>query len=275
MNFSKHLFDSILYLFFPLKCVNCQKIIPRIAQHCQDTELTNSSVNEHISENLFDKYFCPSCIAQKFELFEPPFCERCGKKFECKEYEHAQNHFCEDCLQSISKIGRVRAGARYSGIVKESIQHFKYQKKLALADPLEKILFSGFTEYFDPSNIDLIMPVPLHTSKLRQRGFNQSFLVVKNFIKMLKKINAQCKLEIDYNSLKRIKKTDPQIQFTAEQRKENVKNAFKIVNKDKIKNKKILLIDDVYTTGATSTEAASELLCAGALSVDVLVIARA
>ena len=271
-DFFKYLFDSILYFLFPLKCLNCHKLIPRTDQN---TKITDSSVDKSISGKLFEKYFCSDCITQTFEFFEPPFCERCGKKFEYNEYAHAQNHFCEDCLKSKSKIGRVRAGARYSGIVKESIQHFKYQKKLALAKPLEKILFSGFNEYFDPSNIDLIIPVPLHASKLRQRGFNQSFLVIKNFIKMLKKINGQYKLEIDYNSLKRVKKTNPQIQFTAEQRKENVKNAFKIVNKEKIKNKKILLIDDVFTTGATSTEAASELLCAGALSVDVLVIARA
>ena len=258
---------SIVDLFFPLKCLKCQKIIFRIDQNCRiDNQVGSSSSN-----NLFQNYFCTDCITPNYEPFEPPFCKRCGKKF---EHEFIENHFCEDCLKISNNIRMVRAGARYSGIVKESIQLFKYQKKLSLADPLGKIIFSGFLEYYKPSEIDVIMPVPLHISKLKQRGFNQAFLVVRNFKKMLEKNNVFLPLNIDLYSMKRIKKTDPQTNYSAQQRIENVKNAFKVINSAKIKNKRILLVDDVYTTGATSSEAARKLLEAGALTVDVLAIAR-
>ncbi len=240
------------------------------------TDLKDSyTVDKDFLNHFFGNFFCIDCIDQSFEAFKPPFCEKCGQSFGYTDYTQTQNHFCEECLKTSNDIGKVRAGSRYSGIVRESIHFFKYQKKLGLAAPLEKIIFSGFNKYFSSSEIDIIMPVPLHASKLRQRGFNQSFLVVKNFKKILERNNISSQLEIDLYSLKRVKKTDPQIQFSAEQRKENVKDAFKVVNTEKIKNKKILLVDDVFTTGATSTEAASALLCEGALSVDVLVIARA
>ncbi len=253
-----HLFISISYLLFPLKCLKCQRIIFK-ENH------DGRAVKTH--KELFKDFFCASCISESEtpcnEHFKPPFCEKCGEKF---EHEYRANHLCENCLKSPGKIGKVRAGARYSGLVKESIQFFKYHKKLALGKPLGKILFTGFNEYFNLSEIDLIIPVPLHASKLRQRGFNQAFLVLKdNF----------SGFEIDINSLKRVKKTKPQINFSGEQRKENVRDAFKVMKKDKIKGKRILLVDDVYTTGATASEAAGELIDAKALSVDVLVIARA
>ncbi|MCD4742872.1 MAG: ComF family protein [Desulfobacteraceae bacterium] len=264
------IFGSIFDLLFPLKCMQCQKLIAKTNQKNSADYPVDYKADKNFSENLFKNYFCPECIAQSYEPFKPPFCKRCGKKF---QHNFTQNHFCEDCLKGSNVIRKVRAGARYTGIVKESIHFFKYQKKLALARPLEKIIFKGLIEYFKPPEIDVIIPVPLHASKLRQRGFNQSFLVVKNFKKMLEKNNIFSQLEIDLDSLKRVKKTGSQTNFSPEQRKENVKNAFKVVKSERIKDKKILLVDDVYTTGATSMEAAAELLNSGALSVDVLVIA--
>ncbi|MCK5098555.1 MAG: ComF family protein [Desulfobacteraceae bacterium] len=273
----------IVDLFFPLKCLKCQKIINKQINKYKQNNKTgflpgyplDYLAEQSFSENLFRNFFCSDCITLSYEPFIPPFCKRCGKKFEYIEYKQTENHFCEDCLKTSNGIGKVRAGAHYSGIVKKSIQYFKYQKKLSLAKPLERIIFKGFTQYFNPSEVDILMPVPLHISKLKQRGFNQAFLVVKNFKKIMRKKNIASQLEVDLYSLKRVKKTDPQTNFSAEQRKENVKNAFKVMNREKIKNKKILIVDDVYTTGATSTEAAFELLSAGAASVDVLVIARA
>jgi ComF family protein len=271
---AKKLSLFMTYLFFPLKCLKCQKIIPFANLNSLSEPGDRHHACGHPSFKLFDTFFCSDCINKNLENFERPFCKGCGKKFDYIEYSGNENHFCSECLKAPGQIGRVRAGARYSGVVKESIHYFKYQKKLGLAEPLETIIFSGYHKYFSTSEIDVILPVPLHDSKLRQRGFNQSFLVVKNFKKILQKNNTSSQVEIDLYSLKRVRKTDPQIHFSAEQRKENVKNAFQVMNPDRIRNKKILLVDDVYTTGATSTEAVSELLKAGALTVDVLVIAR-
>ncbi|MCP3900196.1 MAG: hypothetical protein GY707_10850, partial [Desulfobacteraceae bacterium] len=119
LKFINKILVSIFDLIFPLKCLKCQKIIFRCDQD--------------FAANLFEKYFCSDCISLKYEPFEPPFCKKCGVKF---DHDYANNHHCEACLNGSSYIGKVRAGARYSGIVKESIQAFKYQKKLALTDPL-------------------------------------------------------------------------------------------------------------------------------------------
>ena len=183
--FIQQVFIPIVDLFFPLKCLDCQKIIYKPKQNFQTDLLPDCPIDypdgKSRSENLFGRFFCSDCITSKYEPFTPPFCKQCGKKFEHIEYKQTENHYCEDCLKASIAIGKVRAGARYSGIVKKSIQCFKYQKKLSLARPLEKIIFKGFTQYFNPSEIDIVMPVPLHISKLKQRGFNQAFLVVKNF----------------------------------------------------------------------------------------------
>ncbi|MBU1343652.1 MAG: ComF family protein, partial [Proteobacteria bacterium] len=122
---------------------------------------------------------------------------------------------------------------------------------------------------------DLIMSVPLHTVKLRKRGFNQSFLLIRNFVTFYRQNMEQSPLwKIDSGSLVRVKKTQPQTGFDIEHRKANLKNAFKVVNLKAIEDQHILLIDDVFTTGATCNEAALQLLKHGAQKVDALVLAR-
>ena len=121
---------SIFDLLFPLKCMQCQKLIAKTNQE--------NSADKDCSENLFKNYFCPECITLSYEPFKPPFCERCGKKF---QHNFTQNYFCEDCLKGSNVIGKVRAGARYTGIVKESIHFFKYQKNLPLPGLWGKLFF--------------------------------------------------------------------------------------------------------------------------------------
>ncbi|MDA3790628.1 MAG: phosphoribosyltransferase family protein, partial [Desulfobacula sp.] len=126
------------------------------------------------------------------------------------------------------------------------------------------------------SQIDLIMPVPMHKKKLRERGFNQAFLLIRNFVRLYQQIFEEPpSWKIDTISLARIKMTQPQTGFDIDQRKANLKNAFKVINQKAIDNKHILLIDDVFTTGSTCNEAARVLLKYGAKKVDALVLARA
>lgn len=120
---------------------------------------------------------------------------------------------------------------------------------------------------FSVSGYDLIVPVPLHKTRLKERGFNQSLLLSRALAKV-------CGLPIDYINLKRTRATSPQINLKGKDRITNVKGAFAVKNNAPFKGKGILLIDDVYTTGATVSECCKVLKKAGAEDINVLTLAR-
>ncbi len=241
---------------YPLKCLKCGVYID------PDT----------VEPHTMEACFCDHCMGLGFYPIDKPFCIKCGIQFQ--KYFN-ENHVCETCLKTPFKVDRVRAAAEYKGIVKDAIPLFKYQSKLSLAKVFEQLLFQTFLCHYATSRIDLIMPVPLHKIKLRQRGFNQAFLLIRNFRKIYQKSYQKLpQWEIDTVSLARIKRTEPQTGFDIKQRKKNLKKAFQVVDKNAIENKNILLIDDVFTTGTTCNEAAMELLKNGAKKVEALVLAR-
>ena len=252
------LFEQFLY---PLKCLKCGIYI--------DTE--------RVRPQTMDACFCDHCMSAGVYFIDPPFCIKCGVKFHQLKASSGvnENHVCETCLKTPLTVDRVRAVAEYKGIIKDAIPLFKYHSKLSMAKVFEDLLFQAFLRHYTGSGIDLIMPVPLHKKKLRERGFNQAFLLIRNFATYYQKKFGQTPLwKIDITSLIRIKKTQPQTGFDMEQRKNNLKDAFKVKDKKTIQNKHILLIDDVFTTGATCNEAAMELLKNGAEKVEALVLAR-
>ena len=157
---------------------------------------------------------------------------------------------CDKCLDSIADY------SYNNPLLQKAIHTFKYKFVKDLARPLSKLLLEKIN--FD---YDFIIPVPLHPKRLRWRGFNQSELLAKEIDKN-KVINA----------LVKTKNTKPQIQLSGNQRKENIKNTFKCVFN--LKNKKILLIDDVETTGSTLKECEKALLGAGAKQVYCLTLAK-
>mgnify|MGYP006410787189 FL=1 len=246
-------FEQLLY---PLKCLNCGVYI--------DPDI--------VSPNTMESCFCSLCMELGFYPIKKPYCTKCGVKFQTSFNE---NHVCESCLKKPLMIDRVRAALEYKGIIKNAIPLFKYHSKLSVAKVFEDLLFETFLQHYQGSGLDLIIPIPLHKKKLRQRGFNQAFLLIRNFVKQYKLcFDKPPSWEIDTNSLARIKGTQPQTGFDIEKRKANLKNAFKVVNPKIIYDKHILLIDDVFTTGATCNEAARVLLKNGAKKVDALVLAR-
>jgi len=116
-------------------------------------------------------------------------------------------------------------------------------------------------------DIDAIIPVPLHRRRLFKRRFNQSAYIAQH----LSKLN---KIPVDVMSLTRVKATPPQVGLSRSERQKNVRGAFKVLNNKKIKGKRLVLVDDVFTTGATVEACAKVLLKAGAESVAVLTFAR-
>ncbi len=156
------------------------------------------------------------------------------------------------------------------------IQRFKYDGKLQLVRPLAELLLTSYRMYWEEDRVDMIVPVPLHLSRFRSRGFNQSHLLVSCWKKIAGDgANSSNGYRIERELLIRRRATQPQTLLGREQRAANIKNAVALRNASKILNKHILLIDDVYTTGATVNECARVLVNGGAGQVDVLTLARA
>ncbi len=287
LDFLHYAAKRMINAVFPPKCLKCSHFmdtnvffqLQSQAHQAHNKNLTPEKIlslktNAEIIDALFSDFFCNKCMEKAgFIPFEPPFCIKCGVKLKTRD---TGNKLCKECIKNKNHLGKIRACGMYQGVLRESIHLLKYNKKTGLSRPLGILLFSAFEKYFSRDHIDLILPVPLHRTKLKKRGFNQSFLIVKDFKKLWENSNRTTPhWRIDYNILARQKNTKSQTGFDKKKRKENIKGAFKVTQPDKITGRHILLIDDVYTTGATAGESASVLIDAKALSVDVLVIARA
>ncbi len=244
-------------LLFPGKCLKCGRYMEE----------------KRTDPHTLETFFCGLCMKEGVYPLAPPFCTFCGIRFHSSFDE---NHVCGACLKTPLELTQVRAAAEYKGIIKDGIQLLKYHSKSAIAKTFELFLFQIFLQYYENLSIDLIIPMPLHKSKMRKRGFNQAYYLSRNFKKLYHRSFKHLPAwEMDLDSLVRIKKTLPQTGFDTEERKNNLKNAFKVIKEDRIRDKHILLVDDVFTTGATCNEAAKELLRHGAARVDALVLARA
>jgi ComF family protein len=154
----------------------------------------------------------------------------------------------------------------YDDFSKRIILDFKFRDHLENRKLLTQWMLLAGKDIFNAS-VDLIIPVPLYFTRLLSRKYNQSAILTAELSKMTS-------IPADYKSLKKIRNTLPQVQCNGEKRRTNIKNAFQVKNPDKIKGKRVLLIDDVYTTGSTLNECCKVLLKAGATSVDILTVAR-
>ena len=156
------------------------------------------------------------------------------------------------------------------------IHRFKYAGKTQLAKPLGGMMLSAFLRHWESAEIDQLIPVPLHPQKFRSRGFNQSYLLIHRWKAIARAMQISLpSISILTDVLIRTKMTAPQTGLGRAQRLINVKGAFSVQSPEKVSGKKVLVVDDVYTTGATANECARILLEFGAESVDVLTLARA
>lgn len=188
----------------------------------------------------------------------------------CKKGKIEKFGFCSECLSRIIFISEniensIFSVVRYEGPIKEAIQRYKYNREKYIGKYFAELLKFKIIE--NRIDFDLIIPVPLHWKKEFLRTFNQSALVGNYLSKILNKKMSQ-------RVLIKSKNTVSQTELSEKERKENVKESFKVKNSRLIKDKKILLIDDVYTTGATTKECKKELLKNGAKKVIILTIAK-
>ncbi len=206
---------------------------------------------------------CSACLEQ-LKIFSHPRCPRCGLGFGSSL---GDDHLCGECLGENRFFSRARAIGLYEGLLLEAISRFKYGGSSYLAQPLGKLLASYQDPEFSFREFDWVVPVPLHPQRLRQRGYNQALLLAR-------RISREHRLPLDFQSLQRIRHTPPQTQLSGAERQKNIRGAFQVVHPDRMAERRVLLIDDVFTTGATVQECSRVLLHAGAKEVQVLTLAR-
>jgi len=236
----KKLLIKLLNLILPRRCLQCGRVI--------DT----------------DEELCETCF-NRLNFILAPYCRKCGHPLD-DESEGAAL-LCPSCLKKVKTPFRYsRSAMYYDEASKNLILAFKFMDKTENSHLLATMLKYAGRDIFE-AGVDVLMPVPLHYSRLLKRKYNQSALLAHNLEKMTG-IPADCL------SLERHKKTRPQVEFSGVERVRNVKDAFRVKYPQKVKNKRIVLIDDVLTTGSTLKECAFALKKAGAKSVDTLTVAR-
>lgn len=209
--------------------------------------------------------FCDDCW-DRFPSLDGPCCPSCGIPFRSgSALSHSPTHRCGACRVKPPRYDRAAAAGAYEGVLREAIQLFKYRGQTALAESLARKMARVATRF---SRVDVLVPVPLDTFRLRERQFNQSLLLCD----ALARRNG---LPVVPAALERIRPTAPQTGLSPVARRRNVRGAFRVRRPDRINGRNILLIDDVFTTGATVNECARVLKREGAESVTVLSAARA
>lgn len=209
-------------------------------------------------------HLCGDCISGLSPVTHP-MCTICGVPFHAAG---GQDHLCENCLRKPPSYDLVRAPYLYVGPLMDAIQRFKYKAETHLISSLGPLLSCFAREWLPDPHDYLVIPVPLHRRRLRSRGFNQSLLLARI-------VSSDLGTCLDYLSLVRVRHTVAQTGLGKEERKKNVKNAFSLRDSGVVEGQKILLIDDVFTTGHTLNECAKTLKKAGADAIVCLTLARA
>ncbi len=206
---------------------------------------------------------CGDCW-EKIRFLDNPQCQLCGWPF---EFETKDHFLCADCSRQPPLFTKGRSALQYDDITRHMIIKFKHGDGVYLSKTFATLMKKASGDVFEEA--DILMPIPLHRWRLFRRGYNQSALLVKNLAKL-------SKIPAAYHVLCRHKSTKSQEGLSRKERLMNMRNVFCVPEKKKrlVQNKVIVLIDDVWTTGATLTEACRTLLSCGAREVRVLTLAR-
>ena len=209
------------------------------------------------------KYICWDCLADTPNV-EAPFCVCCGDPV-AGDVQH--DFTCFSCSRKTPHFDFARSAVRYEGAVGEALRALKYDNALWVADDLAELLFACVRAEYADIEFDWVMSVPLHPARRRARGFNQSELLGAALARRLGVLYKE-------RGARRIRSTVTQTGLTAPQRTANVSGAFQVGLFTRLSDKRILLVDDVMTTGATVNACAGALKKGGAASVHVITVAR-
>ena len=235
---------TALELIYPKNCISCKAGI-------------------FDKENKF--LICQDCF-EGIEKNLPPFCAKCGRHLELDETE---NGICRQCKKRKFYFDSCFSVCIYDGIIKDLIHKFKYSNKTVLADAFSKLMFDFIRNFHvELDDYDIMLPVPLHSTRLREREYNQSEVLSE-------RINKFAGIAISRNDIIRLRNTKSQITLDKEARWQNLKDAFKVVRPAVFEEKNVLIVDDLITTGATASELAKSLKQAKAKKVSVLTLAIA
>ena len=202
-------------------------------------------------------FLCHSC-RQALPRLSPPLCPKCGRP-------QPSGILCPGCVPWQSEIDGIRSPFRFDGVMRDAIHQLKYRNLRALVVPLAELLQDYFVT--NPVPAEVLIPVPLHPKRLRERGYNQSCLLARELGKLIN-------LPVVDDCLIRQRHAPPQARTTTvEERRNDIAGAF-ACRDQRLRDKPVLLVDDVSTSGATLDACAAALKAAGAASVWGLVMAR-
>ncbi len=212
--------------------------------------------------------FCAACLGG-FDPIGDPVCSCCGAPLVCRTPQE-EDSLCPRCLgrgPGRPALLAVRSAAVYSGNLRKAILRMKFGGQTSVAGSLGLYMRERYTEVFEDDAFETLLPVPLHPKRLREREFNQSVLLARPLARRLR-----VRLELD--AVERVRHTLPQSASNEADRRKNLRGAFRVRRPERVKGGSVLLLDDVYTTGATLEELARCLLSGGARRVSGFTLAR-
>jgi len=208
-------------------------------------------------------FVCAGC-RQHVQFIKPPFCKRCGLPY---EGEITTSFECANCREMELPFSSARSAVVARGVALEIIHRYKYQRALWFEPFLADLLARAAATELRKETWDMLVPVPLHPAKKREREFNQAE-------RLAYRLGEAVQIPVSRNLLLRVELTRTQTLLTRQQRALNVRHAFTARRRQKLHGERIMLVDDVFTTGATTSACAKVLLAAGAGDVGVWTVAR-
>jgi ComF family protein len=208
----------------------------------------------------------PLCSGHRREivLTEGPFCDRCGKRMFAPA---GDGLLCADCRETRRYFDRGFSATVYNDVMRALVHRFKYDMREYLAVSFARWMGEFMRSQVDVATLDAIVPVPLHWRRFHYRGFNQA-------VALARPLARQFSLPLISRVLRRTRHTVPQVQLQPEEREKNIRGAFHVRRPTRIEGLRLLLVDDVFTTGATLNECARVLKDAGAAAVTAFTLTR-